>query len=238
MDRGLHVFLEVGLALLTIRDERLFAASHASFKAYLEQRWGFGQQFAYSRIYAAQVALAIGSDGGPGLPGNVSAESLRPLVPLLNRDGPDAVARAWEAVQARYSTQQRPPSREQVRAVLVERGLATCAPGRERLPATAQIGVSLERSLTRVSAVRGKLNGRVLPPHGRDRLERWATLARVLAEELEALADGRAVAERLAVVEGDAGDELPCDRHGHVRAADGTCRWCGRADRPRGFEYR
>jgi hypothetical protein len=229
VDRGLQTFVEVGLALATIRDEQLYRATHSSFRAYLEQRWNVGQPWAYSRMYASQVALAITAEHG-ALPAGIALEALRPLVPLLNREGPDAVARAWSAVRDRHGAQHRPPSREQVRAVLVEQGWTTCAPEAERLPATGQIGVSLERSLTRVAAVRGKLNGRVLPPHGRHRLERWATLARVLAEELEALADGRAVAKRLAEVEGD--DEL-CDRHGHVRDEDGTCRWCGRADRPR-----
>jgi hypothetical protein len=236
VDRGLHVFVDVGLALATIRDERLYRATHPTFKAYLAQRWGFGQQWAYGRMYVAQVALAIDAEHGP-LPAGISVEAIRPLVPLLHRDGADAVAQAWAAVQDRYGDRHRPPSRTEVRAVLVERGLTTCAPEPERLPDTGQIGVSLERSLSRVAAVRAKLNGRLLPPAARQRLTEWATMARVLAAELDALADGRQVAARLAAVEGDADGDVICDRHGHVRDEHGVCRWCGRPDRPYSWQH-
>jgi hypothetical protein len=87
VDRGLHVFVDVGLALATIRDEQLYRATHPTFKAYLAQRWGFGQQWAYGRMYVARVALAIDAEHGP-LPAGISVEAIRPLVPLLHRDGP------------------------------------------------------------------------------------------------------------------------------------------------------
>jgi hypothetical protein len=239
VERGLRTFVEVGLALATIRDEQLYRATHSSFRAYLEQRWSVGQPWAYSRIYASRVALAISAEHGP-LPAGVSPDALRALVPLLNREGPDAVAQAWGAVldrHERHGAQRRPPSREQVRAALAERGLPTCAAEPERLPATGQIGVSLERSLARVAAVRAKLNGRLLPPAARQRLTEWATMARVLAAELDALADGRQVAVRLAAVEGEADGDVICDRHGHVRDERGVCRWCGRPDRPYGWQH-
>jgi hypothetical protein len=137
VERGLRTFVEVGLALATIRDEQLYRATHSSFRAYLEQRWSVGQPWAYSRIYASRVALAISAEHGP-LPAGVSPDALRALVPLLNREGPDAVAQAWGAVldrHERHGAQRRPPSREQVRAALAERGLtdlrgrARTAPG-------------------------------------------------------------------------------------------------------------
>ena len=231
VDRGLRTFVEVGLALATIRDEHLYRATHSSFKAYLRERWNFDQPFAYNRIYAAQVAVAISAEHG-SLPAGISLEAMRALVPLLNRDGPDAVARAWGQVMERHGARPRPPSREQVRAVLVAQGLPTCAPERARLPETGQIGISLERAMVRVARVRAKLDGKLLAPPARQRLTEWATLARVLAEELDALADGRRVAARLAAAEADGF----CERHGHVRDGAGRCRWCGRMDGPASFQ--
>jgi hypothetical protein len=136
--RLLQTFVEVGLALATIRDEQLYRATHSSFRAYLEQRWNVGQPWAYSRMYASQVALAITAEHG-ALPAGIALEALRPLVPLLNREGPDAVARAWSAVRDRHGAQHRPPSREQVR------------PGG---PAAADVRDSLSRSGSRPAPAR------------------------------------------------------------------------------------
>lgn len=52
---GLHCFREVGEALLTIRDTRLYRASHSSFEAYCRERWGMGKSYAHQIIKSAKA---------------------------------------------------------------------------------------------------------------------------------------------------------------------------------------
>ena len=40
IQRGLHTFVEVGNALLTIRDKRLYQEQWATFEDYCRERWG------------------------------------------------------------------------------------------------------------------------------------------------------------------------------------------------------
>ena len=57
IDRGLKDFLEVGRALGKILDQRLYRGTHASFDAYLADRWaGLDRSIAYRRIKAAAIA--------------------------------------------------------------------------------------------------------------------------------------------------------------------------------------
>src|SRR4051794_28216725 len=146
IDRGVATFVEVGLALAEIRDRQLFRVTHPSFKAYVEDRWGFGQQWAYGNMYSAQVAQAIISVHGP-LPAGITLEALRPLHMVLNRRGPEAVAQVWGDVTALQAGCWRPPSREQVRAVVAKAGLPTCAPGKpKKTPEIFTIGESMDRA--------------------------------------------------------------------------------------------
>lgn len=54
--RGLQVFREVGEALFTIRDKRLYRASHDTFDAYCRDRWRVSKTQANRLIAAADVA--------------------------------------------------------------------------------------------------------------------------------------------------------------------------------------
>lgn len=54
IQRGQQAFREVGFALLAIRDHRLYLVTHATFRAYVHDRWGIGKSHAY-RLMAAAV---------------------------------------------------------------------------------------------------------------------------------------------------------------------------------------
>jgi hypothetical protein len=54
--RGLETFVEVGTALLTIRDERLYRAEYGKFEDYCRARWGMSRVRAHQLIVAAEVA--------------------------------------------------------------------------------------------------------------------------------------------------------------------------------------
>jgi phage N-6-adenine-methyltransferase len=55
IERGLQTFVEVGNALLEIRDSRLYRESHATFEEYCRERWGWSRQRANQLIDAAGV---------------------------------------------------------------------------------------------------------------------------------------------------------------------------------------
>jgi len=81
IERGLETFVDVGLALLEIRDGRLYRESHATFDAYCRERWGWSRDYGYKLIRSAEVAQALGVDHGIQ-----SERQARELVPLLRQD--------------------------------------------------------------------------------------------------------------------------------------------------------
>jgi hypothetical protein len=128
IERGLNTFREVGLALLEIRDNRLFRMSHNSFEAYCLARWGMGRGQAYRLMGAAEVAEAI-----PEGPENEA--QARELVPVFHTD-PDLAAKVWDQAKKSGKPITAPLIREAVRQVS---GTVVSGDGRGRLvnPTTA-----------------------------------------------------------------------------------------------------
>jgi hypothetical protein len=58
VDEGLRTFVEVGTALATIRDGKLYRQTHNDFASYLSDRFGIGRSQGYRLIDAAAVALS------------------------------------------------------------------------------------------------------------------------------------------------------------------------------------
>jgi SAM-dependent methyltransferase len=97
IEQGLATFLEVGWALLRIRDGRKYrAAGYATFEAYCRGRWEWSREHGRRMMRAAETAALMPPNGGI----QPRTESqLRPLTPL--RDDPEAMKTAWEqAVEA------------------------------------------------------------------------------------------------------------------------------------------
>lgn len=88
--RGLNTFVEVGQALVEIRDRRLYRLTHDTFEAYCRERWDFSRIHAHRFIEAADIVgvLPIGNSR----PSNES--QARALAPL--KDDPEQMAEAWE----------------------------------------------------------------------------------------------------------------------------------------------
>ena len=63
VERGLGTFVEVGEALLKIRDERLYRADHATMEEYCRKRWGMGRRYANRVIEAASIVTGLGPIG-------------------------------------------------------------------------------------------------------------------------------------------------------------------------------
>lgn len=104
IERGLSQFVEVGLALMRIRDRRSYMLTHSSFNAYLDERWGLNYHYAWELQAAAQASEIIRAAGAEVLPANPRvAFELRPYL-----DDPDALLAAWlEAMDA----QERPTAK-------------------------------------------------------------------------------------------------------------------------------
>ena len=89
IERGLKTFVEVGNALLEIRDARLYRAAHGTFEEYCRERWGMQRNYANKMISAAEVATNLGTIV-PILPATES--QARPLTSLP----PEAQREVWE----------------------------------------------------------------------------------------------------------------------------------------------
>lgn len=75
IEKGIQTFVDVGNALLEIRDKRLYRAEYPSFEAYCTQRWGFQRAHAYRLMGAAQIARNVDPIGDSA----VRESHVRPL---------------------------------------------------------------------------------------------------------------------------------------------------------------
>lgn len=89
IERGLSTFFQVGDALSTIRDERMYRSEFATFEDYCRTRWGFSDSRARQLIAAAETVTTVTVAGGPAPTSERQARALNPL-----RDDPEAAADA------------------------------------------------------------------------------------------------------------------------------------------------
>jgi hypothetical protein len=80
--RGLRTFYEVGNALMVIRDEKLYRASHDTFEAYCRDRWGMSDRHARRLVDATAVVNKMQELTGPMGPVPTSERQARELVGL------------------------------------------------------------------------------------------------------------------------------------------------------------
>jgi hypothetical protein len=86
--KGWDTFVEVGTALATIRDKRLYRDCFGTFEEYCRQRWEFSRTHAYRMIEAAAVAAVLSPIGV-----KLHSESqVRPLAGLA----PGSIPAAWK----------------------------------------------------------------------------------------------------------------------------------------------
>lgn len=89
IEKGRQTFIEVGSALMSIRDSRLYRATHGTFEEYCRERWGWSASRSRQIIAAAEVAERVESVTTV-TPGN--ERQVRPLAALP----PEQQAEAWE----------------------------------------------------------------------------------------------------------------------------------------------
>jgi N6-adenosine-specific RNA methylase IME4 len=87
IERGLATFVDVGMALLEVRDNRLYRAEFPTFEAYCADRWNMSRKRAYDLTGAAEVMQALSPMGDILLPANErQARELSGLSPDVQRE--------------------------------------------------------------------------------------------------------------------------------------------------------
>jgi hypothetical protein len=86
IETGKKAFEAVGIALASIRDDRLYRQTHDTFEDYCRDKWGWSRQRAHQLIDAASLSTIV--DNGPANEGQA-----RPLTKL---DTPEQQVAAWE----------------------------------------------------------------------------------------------------------------------------------------------
>lgn len=90
IERGLGTFVEVGAALLAIRDARLYRQTHGTFEEYCRGRWNLARNYA-NKLIAASVVV---SNVGTTVPIPSSERIARPLTQLQ----PDEQREVWRGI--------------------------------------------------------------------------------------------------------------------------------------------
>lgn len=88
IERGMRTFVEVGTALLRIRDERLYREHHTTFEDYCRERWGIKRQRAYELMDAAGVVNSLSEIS------DIKPEREAHAAPLARLDPEDQIT-AW-----------------------------------------------------------------------------------------------------------------------------------------------
>jgi hypothetical protein len=91
IERGLASFLEMGQALLRIRDGRLYRRTHRTFAHYCQERWSLSRSYAYELMEAGQVAEAL--SGIADVPNASIALELAAL-----KDDPASMQDVWRSI--------------------------------------------------------------------------------------------------------------------------------------------
>jgi hypothetical protein len=99
IDGGLKSFIEVGRALMEIRDGRLHRATHTTFADYCQERWGMSENYAFKHMAAAETVNIIERDAGctNGTELPVNERQVRPLTRLPECQRASAWKEAKEA---------------------------------------------------------------------------------------------------------------------------------------------
>ncbi|MHB1774988.1 MAG: hypothetical protein ACYCU7_03210 [Acidimicrobiales bacterium] len=98
VDQGLSTFVEVGRALLEIRDRRLYREDgYPTFEMYCRERWGWSRQHAYRLIDGGWVAELV-SPAGDIPPAERVARELSPLA----RADQEAAVALWAELRANH----------------------------------------------------------------------------------------------------------------------------------------
>lgn len=123
---GLRKFYEAGMALMEIRDRKLYRSDYQTFDDYCQQRWGFKRGNAYQLIAAAEVVSTL-SAVADILP--ISERQVRPLTKLP----PQQQQAAWELACQMTDSIPTGQTVERAAAAVTNRNKVEVSPGEIRI---------------------------------------------------------------------------------------------------------
>jgi phage N-6-adenine-methyltransferase len=127
IERGRRTFIEVGGALMEVRDRKLYRETHGTFEDYVQARWDFSWRHAYRLIEAADVAQNL--THGTGLPAPDTERQARAIAAVE----PEQRADVWREAVIRNHGQ--PAPARLVAEVAAELNPDALAPVRRNDPA-------------------------------------------------------------------------------------------------------
>jgi hypothetical protein len=139
--RGLDTFVEVGEALLEIRDSRLYRIEHATFEDYCREKWGFTRMQASRLINAAEATTNVTNWLQPESPKPTTESQARPLTKLPPEEQPAAWAKAVERADGKQ------PTAKQVEAAVA----SIIAPEEDETEADRSVMAACEADCARLS---------------------------------------------------------------------------------------
>jgi hypothetical protein len=101
IETGMTTFVEVGSALMEIRDSRLYRVEYKTFEAYCREKWGITDRHARNLIAASSAATKLG-ETGTMVP--KTERQARPLATLAPEQQPQAWERAVEIAEGEQPT--------------------------------------------------------------------------------------------------------------------------------------
>ena len=110
---GERAFVDVGNALLEIRDEKLYRADHNSFDDYCQEKWGWNRDRGYKLIIAAQVFESLPKSVSHGIQNERQARELAKIPPPSRAKVLEKIQKAEEPVTAKTIAAHIPPPRKQ-----------------------------------------------------------------------------------------------------------------------------
>lgn len=99
IEQGMTTFVEVGQALMEIRDSRLYRVEYKTFELYCREKWGMSRVQAHRLIGASEVSQML--PRGNKLP---TEKQIRPLTKLPPEKQPEAWAKAVEIADGEQPT--------------------------------------------------------------------------------------------------------------------------------------
>jgi len=136
---------QIGRALMTIRDQRLYREAYRTFEDYCQERWGMTPRHANRQVAAAKVAELVGPIGPTPREGQA-----RELAPLL--DDPDLLVTVWETAVAEADGKPTAAIIREVRERFADDSTAMPAEPRRPAPRRAPLPDSYLRSLVALKA--------------------------------------------------------------------------------------
>lgn len=123
IERGVQTFVEVGLALMEVRDRRLYReAGYPTFEKYCRERWRFQSNYARRLIDSAATVkiLADPELDDKSVPMGTlptTERHVRELAPLA-REAPETARAVWREVNEEAKREKRPVTAAKVRAAV------------------------------------------------------------------------------------------------------------------------